>query len=237
MAENVGFFARLANLWSGFASLWISDVEKKHPEIAYENAINTMIGKYARLKQATAAIIRRREEITERLDKEQRELTQVSADLNTAMDTNQDDLALVLIQKQNAAEAEVTSLRAELDQAKGDADDAKASLIAVKDEIKKLKAEKDRMLAKMKSAEARVKIQDQVEGLSVDAEVKALDNVREHIKNTIAQADLNKEMADGDLDNRLAKLRHTTGDATARSQLEELKRRRQAAAAESNKSM
>ena len=32
---NVGFFARLGNLWKGFLSIWISDVEKEHPEIAY----------------------------------------------------------------------------------------------------------------------------------------------------------------------------------------------------------
>ena len=58
-----GFFGRLANLWKGFLSLWVSDVEKKHPEIAYENAINSMVEKYAQLKKATASIIRRREEI------------------------------------------------------------------------------------------------------------------------------------------------------------------------------
>jgi hypothetical protein len=33
-------FNRLANLWKGFLSLWISGIEKEHPEIAYENAIN-----------------------------------------------------------------------------------------------------------------------------------------------------------------------------------------------------
>ena len=35
------------------------------------------------------------------------------------------------------------------------------------------------MLAKMESAKARVRIQEQLDGLSVDAEVKALDNVRD----------------------------------------------------------
>ena len=35
------------------------------------------------------------------------------------------------------------------------------------------------MLAKMQSAQARIQIQEQLEGLSVDAEVKALDNVRD----------------------------------------------------------
>ena len=42
MANNA-IFARLANLWTGFVSLWVSDVEKAHPEIAYQNAIASMI--------------------------------------------------------------------------------------------------------------------------------------------------------------------------------------------------
>ena len=48
---------RLANLWKGFLSLWISDIGKEHPEIAYENAINSMVAKYSKLKTATAGII------------------------------------------------------------------------------------------------------------------------------------------------------------------------------------
>jgi len=67
MANNA-IFARLANLWTGFVSLWVSDVEKAHPEIAYQNAIASMIEKYTQLKAATGAIIARRQEITARLD-------------------------------------------------------------------------------------------------------------------------------------------------------------------------
>src|SRR5438874_8851490 len=104
MAEGAGFFSRLANLWKGFVSLWISDIEKEHPEIAYENAINSMIEKYSQLKKATAAIIRRREEISERLGIQTKELAQVTADLNVAIETNQDDLSVVLIQKKNMLE-------------------------------------------------------------------------------------------------------------------------------------
>ena len=77
-----------------------------------------------------------------------------------------------------------------MDTAQKDADSAKSSLMSVQGEIRKLKAERDSMLAKMQSAQARLKIQEQLDGLSVDAEVKALDNVREHIKNTIAEANL-----------------------------------------------
>ena len=52
MAQD-GFFSRLSNLWRGFVSLWISDIEKNNPEIAYENAINSMVEKYSGLKRAT----------------------------------------------------------------------------------------------------------------------------------------------------------------------------------------
>jgi phage shock protein A len=223
MAEGGGFFHRLANLWKGFASLWIADIEKEHPEIAYENAINSMIEKYSKLKKATAAIIRRREEVSERLGTQTKELAQVTADLSVAVETNQDDLAVVLIQKKNMLEKEVAELKADLDVAQKDADSAKSSLMTVQGEIKKLKAEKDTQLAKMASAQARIRINEQLEGLSVDAEVKALDNVREHIKNTIAQANLGAELKSTDLDGRLAALRAQSGDVTAKQQLAELK--------------
>jgi len=232
---DINFFGRLANLWKGFVSLWIADVEKNHPEIAYENAINGMVEKYTKLKTATAAIIRRRQDIEDRLVKEQKLQEQIAADLNTAMDTQQDDLALVLIQKKNAVDAELAGLQAEMVQAKADADDAKASLTSVMAEIKNLKAEKDRMLAKIKSAEARLHIQNQLDGLSVDADVKALDNVREHIKTRIAEADLGKELRESDLDHRLDSLRQQSGMTTAKSQLEALKAARAQQAAEAAK--
>ena len=178
---NVGLFTRLGNLWKGFLSIWISDVEKDHPEIAYENAINSMIEKYSKLKNATAAIIKRREDVDERLKRATKDLAQTEAELNAAVETNQDDLAVILIQKKNQLEQDVLEMRGDLDTASKDADSAKTSLLQVQAEIKKLKAERDVMLARMQSAQARLQIQGQLDGLSVDAEVKALDNVRDFV--------------------------------------------------------
>ena len=228
MANGIGIFTRLANLWRGFLSIWISDVEKLHPEIAYENAINSMVAKYAQLKNATAAIIRRREDLDARVKKATAELAQTEAELNVAVETNQDDLAVILIQKKNQLTTDLAELRSDAETAQSDASSAKASLIGVQSEIKKLKSERETMLARMQSAQARIRIQDQLEGLSVDAEVKALDNVREHIKNTIAEANLGKELSESSLDSRLAALRSQTGDVQAKQQLAELKAKKSA---------
>jgi len=227
MAE-IGIFQRLANLWRGFLSIWISNVEKEHPEIAYENAINSMVEKYSKLKAATAAIIRRREDIDERLKKAQRELAQTEGELNVAVETNQDDLAVVLIQRKNALATDVAEMSVDMATASKDADAAKVSLLGVQSEIKKLKSERDVMLARMQSAQARLRIQEQLDGLSVDAEVKALDNVREHIKTTIAAANLGQELQASSLDTRLAALKLQAGDVQAKQQLAELKAKKAA---------
>jgi phage shock protein A len=224
----MSFFSRIGNLWRGFLSLWISDIEKEHPEIAYENAINSMVGKYSKLKTATASIMRRREELDERFKHVNRELEQTNAELETAVETNQDDLAVILIQKQNQLKAEQAELQTELETARSDADSAKSSLLGVQSEIRKLQAERDTMLAKMQSAQARIKVQEQLDGLSVDEEVRALDNVRKHIKTTIAEANLGKELSESSLDSRLAALRNQTGDVQARKQLADLKARKSA---------
>ncbi|MEF8714927.1 MAG: PspA/IM30 family protein [Accumulibacter sp.] len=234
---DINFVGRLSNLWSGFVSLWITDVEKRHPEIAYQNAIDSMIDKYGKLKSATAAIMRRREEISARLDNERNELAAISADLNAALATGQDELGIVLIQKKNALEASIKVLEQDMEQARTDAQEAKDSLIQVKAEIQKLKDEKDRMLAQMHSAQARLKIQNQLDGLSVDAEVRALDNVREHIRNTVAEARMGSELRDSDLDVKLARLRQSSGAITARQQLEEMKRARSVQTDSTGKSM
>ena len=38
----MGFFQRISNLWRGFLSLWISNIEQENPEAVYEAAINEL---------------------------------------------------------------------------------------------------------------------------------------------------------------------------------------------------
>jgi phage shock protein A len=232
----MNIFSRLANLVRGFLSLFITGLEQQHPEIAYENAINTMIEKYNKLKNATAGLIRLREDAADRLQKAQAQQKELAAMLEQAMATGQDDLAVELIERKDAVEAEIASMQVELEGAEKDVDTAKAALTDVKGEIAKLKSEKDRMLAKMQSAQARTRINDQLEGLSVDAELRALENVRTGIKDTIAKAKLGDELRESDLDTRLNALKASSSKATARAKLDAMKKDR-AAAADANRTI
>jgi phage shock protein A len=230
MANNA-IVSRLWNLWTGFVALWVTDVEKEHPEIAYQNSIASMTEKYAKLKQASGRIIARRLDIDSQLSAAKAELEKVASQLNAALATNQDDLALVLIQKKNALDEGIAGLQADFAEADKDAEEAKASLLDMKAEIDKLKAEKERMVAKLQSAEARLHIQESLDGLSIDAEVQALAGVRDHIKGRVAEAKLGAELRESDLDQRLKTLNRSAGAVTARAQLEQMKKAQAAAAA------
>ena len=90
--------------------------------------------------------------------------------------------------------------------------------------VKKLQREKEEMLAKKETADARIKIQESLDGFSVDADVQALENVRTSIKKRVAEADINTELEDNSIDKRLNAIKAKTGNVRARQQLEELKK-------------
>ena len=220
---------RLANLIKGFFSLFVARVETEHPEIVYQNSIDSITVKAVQLRNAAAAIIRRRDELEDKYETKTRELKETEGQLQVAVTNGDEEVGTLLVEKLEALQSEVADLNVEYEQGKKDADDVKTALLRIQSERSKLIAEKDRMMGKLASADARVKIQEQLDGLSMDSDVKALDNVRTHIKNRIAAADLGKELNESSLDARLEKIKSQVGNVQAKSKFEELRKQHVAA--------
>jgi phage shock protein A len=230
-----GFFERIGNIWKGFLSMWISDIENKNPEAVYESAINERVKKHLELKKAVSGIVYLRNKLSAELEEKEKELKEVMAQLPVALEENEDEVALVLIQKKDELNKHIESLSAELAKVSGQAEEAKSGLVAFQGEIEKLKREKEAMLAKKSNAEARIRIQETLNGLSTDADIKALDNVRQHIDKMQAEADIGTEIQGNSLDQKLAKIKEKAANVTAKSQLDDMKKQlaaRKAAAAE-----
>ena len=231
----MGFFERLSNLWKGFLSLWVSNLENENPEVVYEAAINERVRKHKDLKKAVSNIVYLRNKLQEELVSKEKEFRDVNAQIPVAVEEGEDDVALVLIQKRDELAAAIENLSGELAKVEGQAEDAKAGLLAFQAEIEKLKRERDSMLAARANAQARIQIQESLSGLSTDADIAALDNVRQSIHKLRAEADVGAEIDGSSLDGKLKKIRERTASSTAKSQLEELKRQsaaRKAGAAE-----
>lgn len=220
----MGFFDRLSNLWSGFLSLWISDVESRNPEAVYEAAINERIKKHRELKKAVSGIVYLRTKLAAELEEKEAELKTCMSQLPIAIEDGDDELALYLIQQKDDASTQIENIRNELNKVSTQAEEAKAGLLTFQTEIEKLKREKEQMLAKRANAKARIDIQDSLDGLSMEADVKALDNVREHISKLQAEADVGAELQGESFESKMKDIKSRAANASARSQLEEMKK-------------
>lgn len=220
----MGFFDRLSQIWKGFLGLWISDLENRNPEAVYEAAIEGRIEKHRELKKAVSGIVYLRNKLQAELDTKSSELTEINAQIPVAIAEGEDEAALVLLEKKNELEGAIVSLNAELEKVRVQAEDAKSGLIQFQAEIEKLKREKHEMLAKRANAQAISTINETLNGLSTDADIVALEGVREHINKLQAEADISSELQGTSLDAKLKKIKAKTGNAAARNQLEQMKK-------------
>ena len=105
-----------------------------------------------------------------------------------------------------------------------EAEDAKNNLVRFREEIRSLMHEKSRVLATLANGQARRRIHEALEGLSVDADMRALEAVREHVAKVSTEGTLERELGDDGLRTRLRAIRDEAREDAARRELDELKR-------------
>jgi phage shock protein A len=220
----MGFWSRLSNWFSGMFGGAMNDLEDRNPDYVYENAIQQRLEKHKELKKAVANIVYLRNKVGEDLRSKEAALADAVAQLPIAVEEGQDDVALVLIQRKDELAAAIAGLQGELADVERQAEEAKAGLVTFQAEIEKLRREKEKVLAARANAQARIKVQETLSGLSVDADVVALDNVRRSTEKLKAEAEVGAELAGSDLDAKLKALRQKGATSAAQTQLDELKR-------------
>lgn len=220
----MGFFSRVTNVWKGFLALFVSDLENNNAEAVYESAIEERIKRHRDLKKAVSGIVYLRNKLQGELEEKQKLLADITQQLPVAIEEGEDEAALVLIQKKDELSTQISEIQAELEKVSEQAEEAKSGLVSFQGEIEKLKREKHEMLAKKANAEARIQIQETLDGLSTEADIRALDNVREGINKLQAEADVGSELAEDNLDAKLEEIKAKTTTASAKSQLEEMKK-------------
>lgn len=219
-------FRRFFNLIGGKCRRWMRAREARDPESVYEAAISGRIRRYQQLKSAAAGVIYLRSKLENELKQKVAEMREVEEEIGQAADLDEDRCALLLIQRKQVLSADCQRLSDELNDLTSEADEAKKNLMGFKGEIDQLKAEKVRMLARLKNAQARVRIQHALEQLSSEDDVRALEDVRESIQRTLAEAGVNRELASSDLDEKLEQIRRRNAEVKAQAELAEIKRRR-----------
>lgn len=217
-------FGRFWNLLRALFAGWLRDSEIQNPRAVYEQAIHERTRQYHQLKEAVAGILYMRTKLESEITERRAEIARIHDDVRRAVRSGQDDLSVGLIAQKQALLEELERAERELESVRSEAEEAKGNLVRFRDEIRSLVREKSRMLATLANAQARRRIQQALEGLSVDAEMKALETVREHIARISTEGRLDRELGDDGLRTRLRAIRDEARDEAARRELDELKR-------------
>jgi len=219
-----GMFERLRSLFGGIFGSWVRDREQQSPEVVYEQAIAERVRQYRELKDAVAGILYMRNKIESEISDRRAEIARLHDDVRRAVRRGEEETSLSLIAHKQALFEDLERAEQELDHVRAQAEEAKTNLVRFREEIRALVREKGRMLATLANARARRRLQSAIEGLSVDAEMDALENVREHISRMVLESEVNKELG-GDGDAFRMKLRGFRDEArrdAARAEFESL---------------
>jgi phage shock protein A len=213
----------MRNLLKGMFSIWLRDTERQNPRAVYEQAINERVKQYRELKEAVAGILYMRNKLEAEITERRVEVARLHDETRRAVRRGEDDISLTLIAHKQSLMEDLDRAERELESVKSEAEDAKANLVRFREEIRALTQEKGRMLATLANAQARRRIQEALEGLSVDADMKALEGVRDHIARISTEGKLDRELGDDGMRTRLRAIRDEVRSEGARRELAALK--------------
>jgi phage shock protein A len=205
---------------------WLGRREQRNPGAVYEAAIQERMEQYGKLREAAAGVLYMRSKLSKELQLKSAELTRLRNQLEIAVDRDDDEVALTLISRHDALGTEVERLTGELTELTTEAETAKKNLTTFQNEIVRLRDEKVRMLARLANAKARLRLQETLSGFSPDADIRALETVRDHINRLVSEVQVARDAGDPELERRLGTIREAEANNAARAQLDELKRSR-----------
>jgi len=219
-----GLFGRLRSLVRGIFAIWVRETERQHPRAVYEQAIDERVRQYRELKEAVAGILYMRNKLEAEIGERRLEIARLHEDVRRGIRRGEDEPTLALVARKQKLAEDVEQAEGELATLRGEAEEAKSNLLRFRDEIRGLEREKGRMLATLANAQARRRLQEALDGLSVDAEMRALESVRQHVARVASEGLLDRELGSEPLRARLAAIREEARREAARSELDELKR-------------
>jgi phage shock protein A len=222
-------FARFGNLLRGVFGRWLGEREHRNPGAVYEAAIQERVAQYARLRQAAAGIIYMRQKFARELSQRSEELARVRRQLEIAVERDDDPAALALLARQETLAADTARLTAESGELAAEAEAATRNLVTFREEIDRLRDERARTLVRLANAKARLRLHETLSGLSPEADIQALAEVRDYVNRLVTEANLVRDGADPALEKRLGIIRDAETERATRAQLDELKRARKPA--------
>ncbi len=214
--------ARWIGLLRGRVFGVVRRAEGRHPRAVYERALEARLAQYEALRAAAAGVLYLRNRLDAELADGRRALERLQEEIARCVRRGDDDGALALIEDRQDRETDLARARSELARVREEAEEAKGNLLRFRDEIRALERERLRSLSVLASTAARRRMRDAIDGTSLDADIRALEGIREQVARAGSEREIDRELEASGLDARLREIRERTRSEAARRELDEL---------------
>jgi len=223
----MGIFSAIRNNLRHQLNSVVEGVEQRNVAAVYEAAIARAVEHTNEYKDRLAGLVVLRDRSAEELAAHEVELRQVMAGIQGAVAEDDDDTALVLLARKDDLTRAIEEKTRLVTQLTDQVEEAKTNLAELRAGVPALRAEMEQAVAQKALAEAQIDVQEAVSGLSDAAHNKGLASVRENIERLEAQANPGYLDSEGNsVRGRAEAMGRQAKEASARAQLEALKRQR-----------
>jgi phage shock protein A len=179
--------ARLGNLIRGTFGRWIGEREHRNPAAVYEAAIQERSRQYAKLRQAAAGIIYMRQKLERELSQRSDELARVRRQLEIAVERDDDPRRSRCWRGQESLSATSGGSAGNHAELTTEAEAATQNLDRLPRGNRPLRDERARTMVRLANAKARLRLHETLSGLSPEADIQALGEVRDHVNRLVAK--------------------------------------------------
>jgi phage shock protein A len=217
----MGLFGRIFRLIKGWLLIGVEKAED--PEVILAEAQDAMRRELEKAKENAVQAIAARNQLRGVLQEQLNKSAGLEAQARTALRAGEEDLARQLLIEKSTYDKNIEGLQTQLQQAEQASEAVKASIKQMEARVRQRAAQRLALVAGWKQAKIQEQIERALSGIQLDGHDQAFTRAEERIRELQAKADARQELAQGGLQQKMAKLEDVVATEQANDALAAMK--------------
>ncbi|GEM_PF-6665563 len=212
----------IRSFFRGLTTLKIKEIAVNNPEAVAEGGIQDMKRDREKLVAATSVVIADRNQLQMQYDAVSADLAKVEIELRGAIAKKLMDVGPMLTAKKANLVSTRTDIERKLAKSKEDSEKLKRDLKRYEADIQVKTQEVRADIARLRSNQARQRLEEMLSGLSVRRDIQAFSAIHEAANQAEAKIDLQRELRSGNLDDQIEQAREAGAKAAGEDEFARL---------------
>jgi phage shock protein A len=217
----MGIFGRLFRMIKGWLLIGVEKAED--PEVILAEAQDQMRRELGKVQENAVQAIAARNQLRGVLQDQVNKSAELEAKARAAVRQGDEELARQLLVEKGSYDQNIEALRVQLENAEKAAEAVKHGYKSMEMQVRQSAAKRLALVAGWKQAKIQEQLNKALSGISMEGPTQAFQQAEERIRQLQAQADARIELAQGGLQQKIAKLENVVATEKANEELEAMK--------------